>query len=114
MTDSSPRTDETASAPEERFAILTVATADAERWLARWLREGAQAGQPPDVRDFNAAVTALRRLIDARKALRELQRDDPSRSDGEDTQSVDRQIRQALERLEPGGEEPGDPDALPD
>ena len=100
---------------QKDLILLSAAAADAERWLARWLREQSAADQPPDVRELNMAVTALRRLIDARKALRELERDDPERGDGRNNSTaLEAQLCQALEHLEPGGEETGDPQTLPD
>ena len=95
-------------------AVLSVATADAEGWLARWFRQGIASEAPPEIREFNAAVTALRRLIDARKALRDYQYDDRSGMGKEAERSADEEIAEGVERVESEGEDPGDSDAMPD
>ncbi len=109
--------DENSSTASEtnELAVLAAAAGDAEVWLARWLSEQLGSGEGPDLRELNLAVTALRRLIDARKALREMERDESSQADrGNDPQALQGQFLEALERLEAGGAGRGDPPALPD
>lgn len=95
-------------------AVLGTATDDAERWLALWFHQGIEGGGPPEVRDFNAAVTALRRLIDARKALRELERHDHAELGTANNRTADEEITDALGQSESESQAPGDPDAMPE
>ena len=44
-------------------------TLHAQDWLADWFAAAASGHHQPDMREFNAAVTALRRLLDVRKLL---------------------------------------------
>ena len=95
-------------------AVLVAATADAESWLARWFRQGAAGEAPPEIREFNAAVTALRRLIDSRKALRDYQYDDRTGMGKETERPAAEEVAEALEHADTEGEDAGDPDAMPD
>ena len=96
--------------------LLVAAAADAEHWLARWMHEGATAEHPLDVREFNAAVTALRRLIDARKALKELHQDDKTTDDGGrmDPEDFRRLVYRAMGQDDPDGGPGDDSQTLPD
>jgi outer membrane murein-binding lipoprotein Lpp len=49
--------------------LVLAAVADATCWIAACLRAGAEAAAPGNVRDLNALVTALRRLIDTLRAV---------------------------------------------
>ena len=102
------------STAHEETAVLATATADAESWLARWFRQGAEGQAPPEIREFNAAVTALRRLIDARKALRDYVKDDQNAMGNQTERPAAEEIADALGEPDPDGEEAGDPDAMPD
>jgi hypothetical protein len=96
------------------MTVLARTAADAQRWLERWMREKAWAEGAGDIRELNYGITALRRLIDAVKALRELDRDESSHPDRKDPEPFDDQICQAIDHVETGGEDEGDSGALPD
>ena len=66
------------------------------------------------MRDFNQAVTALRRLIDARKVLEDRKPNEQSNDKCDDTESVEDEIFRVLEEIEAEEQNLRDQGPLPD
>jgi hypothetical protein len=94
----------------DALAALAAAARDARRWLAGCMAAGADPAQPGAPRDLAALAMALRRLIDAERALEawERQRSEPATKDpdedlGEDRDAQQSRIERLLDRLDAGG-----------
>lgn len=89
---------ETPQTHDNAYAVLGGAAADAEHCLARWMREAREEDTSPlDLRDFNIAVTALRRLIDARRVLTAIVREEAS---GDSPEAIEAEIATVLAAVE--------------
>jgi hypothetical protein len=89
----------------DALAALAAAARDARRWLAAAMAAGADPAQPGAPRDLAALAMALRRLIDAERALEawERQRSEPATGDlGEDRDAQQSRIERLLDRLDAG------------
>ena len=90
---------------DQSLELLSRSAGLAECELERSLARGAEGEDPPDMRDLNAAITALRRLIDARKAIHELQEHERALTPEQHRKAIDDEICRAFGDLEPLGEE---------